>query len=263
MLTAPSMAHAQSPTAKPSEPPISEQQFIRTNEKLMSLFRAGNEAMIARRYDEAIKYYDDGIKYYGDGVPADPNLALLWVNKAASLIARGMTSYNAVFFSPDEQNKKARRESFRKDIREGATAATKGVELINAQPVPKEESILLTFEAFRLAALRTRAGAMWILAIKVDESYAANGLAAFQEYIAAEPEPSIKLQAQIAAAGMMLETNAFDKAAEEFQKALTIDPGNVSENLFSLSDTSAFVPVIIELQSPNFYLFNNHCFIVI
>jgi tetratricopeptide (TPR) repeat protein len=68
---------------------------------------------------------------------------------------------------------------------------------------------------------------MLLFVSKVDTTQADAGLAAFNDYIEAEPDAAKKAKARNDLAKMLLDAGAADKALAEYQKILTDDPDNV------------------------------------
>ena len=98
------------------------------------------------------------------------------------------------------------------------------------------------------------AEAMRLLVSKVDPTQADAGLAAYQDYIAAETAADKKVKAQVAAAQMLLDTGQGAKAAEEFRKILATNPDNIDAELglglalFSTGEKANFQEAANHLQ---------------
>jgi tetratricopeptide (TPR) repeat protein len=213
--------------AKNREIMASNEKNTKINEIIGRTFKAGNEALQAKRYDEAITHYNEGLA-------ADTEQPAILTNKSVALRARGVERYNAAITSTDDAAKTSGLESAKKDLREAAEASTRAVELIKAMPVPTEPAAAVTnYNSNKYFALASRAEAMRLLVSKVDQSQADAGLAAFQEYIAAEPAPDKKLKAQVDLAQMLLDSGASDKAHAEAQKILAENPDNVDAMLIA------------------------------
>ncbi|HYE64594.1 MAG TPA: carboxypeptidase regulatory-like domain-containing protein [Pyrinomonadaceae bacterium] len=209
---------------KNAEIEAKNKKILEANEIVARTFKAGNEALMAKRYDEAITQYDEGLV-------ADPEQIALLTNKSIALRARGVERYNAAIQSKDDSAKTSGLEAARKDFRESAEAATKAAELAKAQPAPTEPAAQASLNSNKLAALSARAEAMRLFVTKGDPSQADAGIAAFQEYIAAESDPAKKAKAQIDAGNMLLDAGQATKALDEFQKVLAADPENVDATL--------------------------------
>lgn len=118
-------------------------------------------------------------------------------------------------------------ESAKKDFKDSADAATKAIELLKAQTAPTDPAALKGYEANKFFALAARAKAMRLFVGKVDPSQADAAIAAYQEYMAAEPDAAKKSKAQVDLAQMLLDAGKADRAYAEFQKALSDNPDNV------------------------------------
>src|SRR5712691_33393 len=88
------------------------------NQIVGNAFKAGNPALSAKNYDEAIKQYDTGLA-------ADANQPALLTNKVLALKARGVDRYNAAIQTKDEAAKKAGIEAGQADFKAAAEAANK------------------------------------------------------------------------------------------------------------------------------------------
>ena len=195
-----------------------------SNEVVGRTFKAGNTALLAKNYDEAIKQYEEGLA-------ADSEQAALLTNEAVAYKARGVAKYNASFSAKDDAEKSAGIEAARNDFKAAATASAKAANLIKAMKVPTEASELERYNGNKLAAYSTNAEAMRLFVTKVDSTQADAALAAYKDYIAAEPDPVKKAKAQIDAAQTLLDAGAVDKSFTEFHNILATEPDNVDANL--------------------------------
>jgi tetratricopeptide (TPR) repeat protein len=212
--------------AKNKEIMAANEKNSKINEVIGRTFVAGNEALKAKNYDAAIAAYDEGLA-------ADADQPAILTNKSVALRARGVDRYNAALQLTDDAAKTAGMEAAKKDFREAAAASTKAVELIKAQTVPTDPAAQKNFETNKYFALSSRAEAMRLLVTKADPSQADAGLAAFQEYIAAETKPELKAKAQVDVAQMLLDAGASDKAFAEAQKILVDSPDNIDAMLIA------------------------------
>lgn len=217
-----------------------------SNAVLNRTFKAGNDAFTAENYDEAIKQYDEGIA-------ADPDQPALWTNKARAFKARGVKKYNAVINLKDDA-KTAGLEAARADFKSAVEAINKAVELMKAEPAGTDATAQARQVTNKLAALDVRAESYRLFVTKADASQADAGLAAYEEYIAAEPDAAKKTKAQMTAAQMLLEAGSGDKAFAEFQKILTAKPDDPDANLgaglalYSTGDKAKFQQAANYLQ---------------
>ncbi|HEX8888196.1 MAG TPA: carboxypeptidase-like regulatory domain-containing protein [Pyrinomonadaceae bacterium] len=199
----------------------------RQNEIINRAFRAGNEALAQKNFDEAIKQYDEGI----NADPTHPGVADLLTNKSAALRARAIASYNTSIFVNGKAANASGMEAIKKDFRDAADAAARAVELIKAQPIPTEEGALRNYNNNKYFALAARAEAMRLLVKVVDPKLADTAFSAFQEYIDVETDPAKKTKAQLDAARMLLDANLTDSAIEEFRRILITEPENIDAML--------------------------------
>lgn len=192
-------------------------KILEANVVVARTFKAGNDALLAKNYNEALRHYDEGLA-------ADPEQPALLTNKSLALKARGVDSYNASITEKEESAKVSKLEASKKDFQGAAEAGTKAIELIKAQQVPTDPAELNRFNANKLSALSTRAESMRLYVTKVDQSKADDGFTAYQEYIAAEPDATKKANAQRDAAQMLFDAGAFEKSLAEYQKILAANP---------------------------------------
>lgn len=195
-----------------------------TNQVVGDSFKAGNAALSSKNYDEAVKQYDIGLA-------ADPEQAALLTNKSAALKARGVDKYNAAIQNKDEAARTAGIEAAKADFKGAAESADKAVELIKKEPVATDPNDQKRHEANKYAALAVRAEAYRLYVSKGDPSKTDGGIAAFQDYIAAETDVAKKAKAQLDLAQMLLDAGAGDKAFAEYQKILADKPDDPDANL--------------------------------
>jgi tetratricopeptide (TPR) repeat protein len=227
-------------------PTESKPKTEKPDENLNRLFIAGNNALRAKRFDEAIKLFDEGIS-----IAPDPTAFL--ANKSVALRLRGVEHYNASQLPQNEATKTGRLESAQKDFSEAAATAIRAIETVKGQSLPTDEAALRTYNLNRYFALLAHAEAMRLLA-KVDPKQVAAAFAASQEYIEAETDPYKKTKAQLNAARMLLDASATNKAIEEFQRILSADPDNIDamvglgQALYQAGDKSRFSEAADYLQ---------------
>ncbi len=206
-------------------------KVVESNRIVGESFKAGNTALTAageadkaNRRDEAIKLYGAAIQQYDAGLAADPEQPALLTNKAAALKARGVDKYNIAVISKDEAAKNAGVESAKADFKAAAEAANKAYDILkketpSADPVEQKRQT-----SNKYAALSVRAEAMRLFVTKTDQTQVDAGIAAYQDYIAAETDPAKKARAQLDLAQMLFDANAYDKAKIEYEKILAEKP---------------------------------------
>jgi len=195
-----------------------------TNKVVGEAFKAGNTALAAKNYDEAIKQYDVGLA-------ADSEQAALLTNKAAALKGRAVDKYNAAIQSKDDAAKTAGIDAAKADFKNAAEASDKAFEIIKKEPAVTDPNDQKRHDANKYAALSVRAEAYRLYVSKGDPTKADAGMAAFQDYIAVEPDPAKKTKAQLDLAQMLLDAGAGDKAYAEYQKILAAQPDDADANL--------------------------------
>lgn len=195
-----------------------------TNQVVGDSFKAGNDALNAKNYSEAVKQYDIGLA-------ADPEQAALLTNKAAALKGLGVEKYNAAIQSKDEAARAAGIEAAKADFKNAAESGDKAADLIKKEPAATDPTDQKRHDANKYAALAVRAEAYRLYVSKGDPSKADAGIVAFQDYIAVETDPVKKSKAQLDLAQMLLDAGAGDKAFAEYQKILAEKPDDPDANL--------------------------------
>jgi tetratricopeptide (TPR) repeat protein len=189
------------------------------NEVIGRTFKAGNDALKAKNYDEAIKQYREG-------VAADPEQAAILTNLSVALRARGVDNYNNGVKNKDE----ALQKSGIQDFKDAADAGTKAVDLIKKQPTPTTPDEITRHTANKYFAMAARAEALRLVATKTDPTQAEVGMTAFQEYIAVETDAAKKKKAELDAAKMLLDAGQGAKALVEYRRILAANPDDPDAN---------------------------------
>lgn len=200
-----------------------------SNSLITRTFKAGNEALNAKKYDDAIAQFNEGLT----ADPEHPGIPSLLTNKSVALKARGIERYNASIRLPDDAAKKTGIDAAKKDWQEAAEAASKAVTLLKAQPASPETQAPAGQKSNLYYALVARADAMKFFVGKVDATQVDQGMAAFQEYIPTETDPVKKVRAEHDAAQMLFDANAFERALAEYQKILVANPDDLEALLRS------------------------------
>jgi tetratricopeptide (TPR) repeat protein len=190
------------------------------NDVLNRTFKAGQDAINAKNYDEAVKQFDEGIA-------ADPEQVVLYSRKSLALRLRGVDRYNASIKGTDQTQKAADMDSAKKDFQGAADAASKGLEVASKEAAATDPAGQASQASKKLEILSYRAEAMRLL-IKTDPSQGATALTAYQEYIAAEPDAAKKAKAEKDVAQILFDTASdqagFEKALAAYQKILEATP---------------------------------------
>jgi tetratricopeptide (TPR) repeat protein len=215
--SASSKAAREEAARKAAEIEAKNKKIEESNAIVARTFTAGNTALEAKNYDEAIKQYDEGIA-------ADPGQAALLTQKSVALKGRGVDRYNAAITSKDEAAKTPGIEAAKSDFRASADAIKQAVDVLNAQTVPTDPQEQARFNANKIAALSTRAEAMRLFVTKVDQAQVEAGQKAYEDYLAVETDPARKSAGQRGLAQMLFDANSFDKALAEYQKILATSP---------------------------------------
>ena len=190
------------------------------NEVLNRTFKAGQDALTAKNYDEAIRQFDEGLA-------SDPDQIVLYSRKSLALRLRGVDHYNASVKATDQAQKDAERENAKKDFQGAVDAANKGLEAANKETPATDPQAQASQASKKLEALSYRAEGMRLL-VKTDPSQGGAALTAYQEYIAAETDPAKKSKAEKDMAQVQFDTASdvagFERAVAAYQKILEETP---------------------------------------
>ena len=201
-------------------------------------FKAGNEALSANHYDEAIASYQQGLA-------SRPEEAALLINMSEALRRRGVDRFNAAL-KADGDAKTAGLDSAKKDWADAATAANKAVDLINAANPSGESVNQAGYAQNKLAAITIRAMAMRFVATKVDQTQAQAAWDAYQQLLALETDPAKKAKFRAEGLQTAFDAGAIDLAVSEARKIIATEPDDVDANrvlglaLFASGDKAKF-----------------------
>lgn len=206
-----------------------------SNAVVARTFKAGNDALIAaseltkqNKRDEAIPKYTEAIAQYDEGLAADAEQPAILTNKAMALKARGVDRYNAGITAKDPAAKGPFLEAAKVDFKAAADATQKALEFLKSQSSTATDPANQARVANnRLSALSAHADAMRLYVSKGDQTQVDAGIAAFDEYMAAETDPAKKAKALKDSAQMLLDAGVLDKAEVQYQKVLAADPADV------------------------------------
>ncbi len=200
-----------------------------SNEIIGRAFKAGNAALKAKNYDEAIARFDEGLQ----ADPEHPGAPALLTNKTMALNARAVDRFNAGIKSTDDATKAASMEAAKKDWTAAKESGAKAVAMLKATPASTDAAEANSTKVNLYFALLARADSTRLFVTKVDQSQVDLGVTAYQEYLAAETYPVKKAKAQKDMAQMLFDANAFDKALVEYRKILETNPDDLDALLRS------------------------------
>ncbi|HEY9231384.1 MAG TPA: tetratricopeptide repeat protein [Blastocatellia bacterium] len=189
------------------------------NTKLPDILKAGNAALDAKNYAEAINQYDQGIQL-------DPEQAIFYAQKASAMRQRGVERYNGADKAKDKDQKAAEREAARADFKGAVEATEKAVEVYRKRisqqpagtPAPANDEVgylAVRAESYRLA-LQT--------STPVDPSVA---VTAIEEYITKETDPVKRDKAQASLGNALFTAGRIDEAVAKYRDILAKNPGNL------------------------------------
>lgn len=180
--------------------------------KLNQILQAGNEALYAKQYNEAIRLYDSGLLI----APEEP---VFLSNKSTAFRFRGADRYNSAIRLTDQKEKTDGIEAAKSDFRESASFSAKAVKAIESARLLE----LLggySHEARKLNVFTAHAESMRLFATVVDKTKADEALQALHKYIEIEPDEEKKTKALLNTGKMLIETGNGEKAILEYRKIL-------------------------------------------
>lgn len=194
-----------------------------SNAVIQRTFKAGNDFLKTKDYDQAIAQFDEGLR----ADPDHPGAPSLMTNKAAALRSRAIVRYNSALQAKDDATKAAGLDAAKKDWREAFEVSSKAVEALKASVSSAPADTAANAKTNLYFALLVRSEAASFFVTKVDNSQAASGVTAYEEYMAAETDAAKKTQAQHGLAQMLFDANDFDKALVQYQKILAANPDDL------------------------------------
>ncbi len=193
------------------------------NTQANALLKTGNEAYLAKKYDEAVTAYDQGIQL----APEEP---VFHRNKATSLYSRAVQKYLAAAALKDPAAKTAGKEDARNDFKAAVAEAEKAVELVKARlaagatgtaggPTPQQQQIDymgIRTEAYRLASQTDT---------PIDADVA---IKAVQEYIGLETDAAKKAEAKTVIGDVYFNSGRVAEAIAAYREVLAANPDTLN-----------------------------------
>lgn len=192
------------------------------NEVVNRALQEGGKAYEAKDYTMAISKFQEGID-------ADPTFAgsapVLLNNKGLSLLNRATENYNNSIKDPS--NKDALRAAAKKDLEDAVASAESALEIIKTATV-SDEVQKKNLDNNNLLALTVRKSAYRLLAqTSLDTTKGKEAAAAYQAYLALEPDVDKKAKGQLEFAQTLQASNEFEMAFDEFKKINTSNPSDL------------------------------------
>lgn len=208
---------------KNEEIAASNEKAKTSNEIVGRSFKAGNDALKAKNYDEAIARFDEGLQ----ADPEHPGAPALLTNKTMALNSRAVDRYNAAVKATDEAAKNAGMEAAKKDWTAASESGAKAVAMLKAVPTATDAAEANSAKVNLYFALMARAEATRLFVVKVDQTKADLGIAAYKEYMAAETDAAKKAKAEHDMAQMLFDANAYEQAKPAYENILAQTPDDV------------------------------------
>lgn len=193
-------------------------KVVELNTKLPEVLKAGNTALEAKNYAEAINQYDLGIRL-------DPEQAIFYAQKAVAMRFRGVERFNGAE-KKDKEQKNAERDAAREDFKGAVENIEKAVAVYRQRlsaraadgaPAANDELGYLAerSETYRIA-LQT--------STPVDSNVA---VTAIEEYIAKETDQVKKDKAQASLGNALFQAGRIDDSVAKYREILAKNPGNL------------------------------------
>ncbi len=196
---------------------------IDTNKIVNAALQEGNKAFEAKDYTLAIAKFEEGYNADQTYVGSAP---VMLNNKVSALINRGTITFNDST-KADSAAKATALASAKQDFTDAVSASDKSLEILK-DATSTDANVQKGYEVEKFKAILNRKNAYRLMAqTGADRTKGKEAFAAFQEYIAAEPDPAKKSKAQIDLAQTLQDSDEYELAIAEFKKILEIDPNNV------------------------------------
>ncbi len=186
--------------------------------------KEGNEAYLAKRFDEAIAKYSEAIT----ADPDHPGAPVVLTNRSIVLRVRAVDRYNESIKNKDA----AAKEASKKDLAQAFEDAKNAVIQLKAQGGPADQGGAANYKDQVYRALMARAEVVKYYVPLVDRTQATAGLEAYQEYIASEPDAAKKSKAELDSARMLFDLGEYPKAIEQYQKIIATNPEELEASLY-------------------------------
>jgi tetratricopeptide (TPR) repeat protein len=204
---------------KNEEIKASNQKVEESNAIYNRVVKEGNAAYAAKNYDEAIAKYSEAITADID----HPGAPVVLTNRSIVLRIRAVDAFNAASKTKDEAGKAAAK----KDWTQAAQDAKLAVEKLKAQTPPSEPAAAASYKDQFYRALLARAAIMKFYVPLVDPTQLDAAMTAYQEYLAVEPDPALKLKMQLESAQLLFQAGEIDKSITAYKQVLVVDPENI------------------------------------
>jgi len=208
---------------KVAEVTAKNKEIENKNAVITAALKAGNDAFNAKNYDLAIDKYTEGINADPTYVGSAP---VLLNNKGVALKIRGIDEYNRGIKTSDAAEKDALVAKGKKDLLDSQTAFASSWKILKDAPAAeiqnqatvdkgKYDALVGLTEVYRLIA-----------ATKAGTPEPAEAKAAFDAYVAVEPDAAKKAKVQITYGDIMREAGDFPAAIEAYKAVIATTPDN-------------------------------------
>jgi tetratricopeptide (TPR) repeat protein len=195
------------------------------NKIVNAAYQEGDKLYKAKDYNAAIAKFDEGIN-------ADPEFEgsapVLLNYKAVALKDRGIVSFNQSISTADADAKAALLAKAKTDLTDAAASLDKALLILKNAPAAADATAQKSYDSTRRNVLFNYVD-VYRLLVKTHTAVdkAKEAPAVFQQYLAVETDPQLKLNAQLVLGDMMQEAGEAQAAIDAYMAVLQTAPDNV------------------------------------
>ena len=192
---------------------------VELNTKLPDILKAGNTALEAKNYAEAINQYDQGIQL-------DPEQAIFYAQKAVAMRFRGVERFNGAD-KKDKEQKNAERDAAREDFKGATENMEKAVAVYRKRLSARAGDGSAPAASDELGYLAERSET-YRIALQTSTPIDSNvAVTAIEEYITKETDQVKKDRAQASLGNALFQAGRVDESIAKYREILVKNPGNL------------------------------------
>ncbi len=201
------------------------EKALKANEIINAALKAGNEAFTAKNYELAVMKYDEGIAADPDYVGSAP---ILYNNRGAALMSRGVDNYNTSVKNPDVSERFASFTKVKQDFADGSAGYLMSWNILKSAPAADIVD-KANFESTRLGTLRGSVD-IFKMAVRTEQVDPATIEAAtilIPEYVKVETDAAKKATARLTLADLYRVVGDSDNAIVAYKAILETTPDDL------------------------------------